>query len=489
MCGSYFPAEIMKNAKEPIKLSISEELDEVKKDLRVVKEENLKLQAVITDITDVNKRWQKYNTDRQIYVEKLHSTIQDQQEQINNIEKIRLMSKEGDSSVELRQLHADNVKLREEVSQLKRRMENMEREHKEHVEVLEIQVKANKDDWEAEKREKELERQEKEKLEAKVQELQEEISLLKLKLSNHPRRHNICSNAGGCQIVYGDDGRETHCSSHITICQKNSFPAYRTSVHLPCASGHLIPRGSLVYLEDDLVIDGDSPKPKQALELNVVEQESLTSDVADDSSVVSPQKKSFSGSDVKELSGSKDNVVKSILDIPNTNGVTQSRSASTFSSVSSLSLASGGCRLEDSLPNIRDMASSANNLAMSSHKVHLPPLPTSYSDTVVPNHTHKPFLDSRWNARASASPLKVSIDVDEAASIASVTTEATTVIPNIVAEPDYEEGVLTQTREDVICPGCGKVFHPEIHLQFLKHFGECQSRNKAIKSSISKTRN
>jgi hypothetical protein len=33
----------------------------------------------------VNKRWQKYNNDRQMYVQRLLSTIQDQQEQMNKI--------------------------------------------------------------------------------------------------------------------------------------------------------------------------------------------------------------------------------------------------------------------------------------------------------------------------------------------------------------------------------------------------------------------
>lgn len=38
----------------------------------------------------------------------------------------------------------------------------------------------------------------------------------------------------------------------------------------------------------------------------------------------------------------------------------------------------------------------------------------------------------------------------------------------------FEEGVATQTREDVICPGCGQVFPPSLHLKFLDHFEVCQ---------------
>jgi len=40
-------------------------------------------------VTEVNKRWQKYNNDRQMYVQRLLSTIQDQQEQMNKIVETR----------------------------------------------------------------------------------------------------------------------------------------------------------------------------------------------------------------------------------------------------------------------------------------------------------------------------------------------------------------------------------------------------------------
>jgi hypothetical protein len=41
-----------------------------------------------------------------------------------------------------------------------------------------------------------------------------------------------------------------------------------------------------------------------------------------------------------------------------------------------------------------------------------------------------------------------------------------------------EEGVATQTQEDVICPGCGQVFPPRLHLKFLDHFEVCQKNIK-----------
>jgi hypothetical protein len=46
-------------------------------------------QLILVQVTEVNKRWQKYNNDRQMYVQRLLSTIQDQQEQMNKIVETR----------------------------------------------------------------------------------------------------------------------------------------------------------------------------------------------------------------------------------------------------------------------------------------------------------------------------------------------------------------------------------------------------------------
>jgi hypothetical protein len=45
--------------------------------------------SILVQVTEVNKRWQKYNNDRQMYVQRLLSTIQDQQEQMNKIVETR----------------------------------------------------------------------------------------------------------------------------------------------------------------------------------------------------------------------------------------------------------------------------------------------------------------------------------------------------------------------------------------------------------------
>lgn len=55
----------------------------------------------------------------------------------------------------------------------------------------------------------------------------------------------------------------------------------------------------------------------------------------------------------------------------------------------------------------------------------------------------------------------------------------------------FEEGVATQTREDVICPGCGQLFPPRLQLKFLDHFEVCQKtvQDTPKRSSNVKPRN
>jgi hypothetical protein len=43
-----------------------------------------------------------------------------------------------------------------------------------------------------------------------------------------------------------------------------------------------------------------------------------------------------------------------------------------------------------------------------------------------------------------------------------------------------EEGVLTQTRDTVVCPRCERVFAPDRHLDFLDHFEQCPADTAAV---------
>uniref|UniRef100_A0A146LUD2 Uncharacterized protein n=1 Tax=Lygus hesperus TaxID=30085 RepID=A0A146LUD2_LYGHE len=119
-------------------------LDDMRKKLRTYEDEIYKLKAANSDLNMVNKRWHTYNADMQMFVDKLQNTIRDQQEQINNIGTSLFASHptiRSEDSSECERLDCRN--LREDVAKL--------REEKAH---LLLQVKAHKEDWEAEKNEK-----------------------------------------------------------------------------------------------------------------------------------------------------------------------------------------------------------------------------------------------------------------------------------------------------------------------------------------------
>lgn len=82
----------------------------------------------------------------------------------------------------LEDVQAENAVLKEELAKLQKQLEQLEQEHQEHVEVLEFQVKAHRDDWEAERSEKQQALQDKAAMERQVKELQRDVRSLKLKV-------------------------------------------------------------------------------------------------------------------------------------------------------------------------------------------------------------------------------------------------------------------------------------------------------------------
>jgi hypothetical protein len=83
-------------------------------------------------------------------------------------------------------MQAENTLLKEDLVKLQKRLERLEQEHQEHVEVLEFQVKAHRDDWEAERSEKQQALQEKAAMELQVKELKKDLRSLKLKVLSCP---------------------------------------------------------------------------------------------------------------------------------------------------------------------------------------------------------------------------------------------------------------------------------------------------------------
>ncbi|KAK6638860.1 hypothetical protein RUM43_007129 [Polyplax serrata] len=149
-----------------------------------LQQENLKLQSIIQDVTAVNKRWQKYNNERRLYVQKLLSTIQDLQEQIN------LISEKS----------AFQSKSKEEIGSHHEEIERLKKEHQEHLAVLELQIKSHKDEWDNERKEKKKALQEKEEMQNRVHELMRDVNFLKEALQQERQHKNVvCIN---CKSSY-----------------------------------------------------------------------------------------------------------------------------------------------------------------------------------------------------------------------------------------------------------------------------------------------
>jgi dynactin complex subunit len=120
-------------------------------------------------------------------------------------------------------MQAENTLLKEDLVKLQKQLERLEQEHHEHVEVLEFQVKAHRDDWEAERSEKQQAVQEKAAIELQVKELKKDLRSLKLKVLYL----SLSSLLAGCIInfydtvvhyyIAGVGGRDHSCTKNESL--------------------------------------------------------------------------------------------------------------------------------------------------------------------------------------------------------------------------------------------------------------------------------
>lgn len=500
------------------------EADELKKNFRAVQEENYKLQAVITDVTEVNKRWQKYNNDRQMYVQRLLSTIQDQQEQMNKIVETRAFPSlqqivPGENQKNLEAVHADNTNLKEDIGKLQKRIEKLEQEHREHVEILEFQVKAHRDDWEAERSEKQQALQDKSALELRIKELQKENRSLKLKLKEE-RSHKTQGHCVHCCGVYVCE--KGHCSAGAVgkHCHRENPKTYRTSVHLPCASGHLLSRGTTHYFGDDLTTDGDEAhaddieKPVMTLDILRSRSSSLDCSPPPLSPLEEPAHKAESdgnnnlenrrGSTLHENAETIDRPLGLNISTEDNSGREYRRSVLHISPTSSGSnLTTEDLAVDSSASGVTIGFSSGGLASVTSFSqrpvVKSSSLPISEKIKFDGDSEMKPTmsewsLDSGWASVVGPPPSndfsKDKLQEKKAFKMLSsrnLTKSEGNVTASNVRKASvpwkakyFEEGVATQTREDVICPGCGQIFPPSLHLKFLDHFEICQKNVKDV---------
>ncbi|XP_066991610.2 uncharacterized protein [Anabrus simplex] len=554
------------------------EFDELKKNFRAVQEENFKLQAVITDVTEVNKRWQKYNNDRQMYVQRLLSTIQDQQEQMNKIAEERIFqSKElcdqpGETKSTVEALTFENVRLQEEVMLLRQRLDSIEKEHREHVEVLEFQLKAHRDDWEAERSEKQQAQQDKETADKKLRELLKDLRTLKQKyreekLQNSSHCRCCGGNAGQCNIFL--PGSQMHMG------QKIPSKTYRTS-------GNLLPRGTTIFFGDDLTVDGDDTIEPKITELSedFAELKGNTDSSIDcvgklcenvvETKLTDTEKKTtfknqsaieFDGNNNTSVSVSDNKLVKHEDSLDSFEIVGLRSSEHSFSQLESRSSSVGlnleheecspsssSTRVSCSVVHItpsgsgssiepdagvgelgvseESMAASGVTIGFNSSGLasvmafsHTPVAKSSSLPTPEGNRRKTSLADdrvnplvTRWSFDSQVSNFPIAsppITQNFAASADSLTkkmlndasvavipgSEGAACLASSVPVPRkspswkmsyYDEGAPTQTEDDVICPGCGQIFPPKLHIKFLDHFEKCQSNERDHKRSKSR---
>nr|CAD7571320.1 unnamed protein product [Timema californicum] len=537
------------------------ECDELKKSLRAIQEENYKLQAVITDVTEVNKRWQKYNNDRQMYVQRLLSTIQEQQDHINKtvVENIFPYKRNLSSSSDL----SETLCLEEEVCRLRQSLETVEREHREHEEVLKIQLKAHRDDWEAERGEKLQAIQDKMTAESRIHELESEVEALRMKVEElicplkQFQRERFSGSGEHCQ----------HCGAEFKQSDYNPLNRRLHNTKTYRTSGHFLPQGTTLYFSDDLTSDGvrkksdstssseELPRPRSRSVEEILKFPKENSELKDrksgvpstslcQSNVFVKPKVSDGNNNVKTMfkerssdslnkfvpkatCSNKDNVAtlnivpenylprgcvprkvsSSVLQIPPT---------SSTSLVSEVHTSSENDVNRDTGANAVSIGFSSNGLATVTTFSQIPiaksfSLPLSQEvknnnrklaiaqsasydlSKASSSHRKKSFYSTVWSAEPIVAPPSLdefkkfsesSLPMDNngksLCSETAATGGSTTMVnrkPPSWKSKYSEEGVATQTKEDVICPGCGMVFPPIHHLKFLDHFEKCQSNS------------
>ncbi|XP_063221307.1 uncharacterized protein LOC134530424 isoform X7 [Bacillus rossius redtenbacheri] len=413
------------------------EYDEVRDKLRAVQEENCKLQAIITEVTAVNKRWQKYNNDRQLYVQSLLSSIQELQEHVNKIV--------GQQVVTPKEDRPDDG--------------GREGRHREHLQVLELQLKSYRDDWEAERAEKQQALGDKLRAERRAGELELELRSLRRKLEGQSGQ-GAAKHCDCCRL-----SRPTESSS--LLAGGLASITYRTSAQLPTALENF------QSYNDDLEIDGNKQRKKASIC-------SSSSVVA--STLCSGPCNNFDGHTSKRCTRSCEDSEAKLSHVSSpTDGVSQLNipAAPKRDNVTTLNIVREVPHGDRSRSGVTIGFTSDGRAAI-----------TTFANFPVAKSSSLPVERASEGAASSISTsasedigrLKSwlpSLDIATPPRSADVPTRDACAL-----EPSgrrrkanyYEDGVATQTEENIICPGCGHVFPPKHQLDFLDHFEMCQSK-------------
>ncbi|XP_045620029.1 uncharacterized protein [Procambarus clarkii] len=147
-------------------------------ELKQLREENKKLKAALKEAAEVNGQWRNYHDQRQKYVQRLLTTIQELHHPHQSAHSAIQVEGETGPEAEVRRLRAAFTKL--------------QADHDEHVTLLEMQVRAHRDDWEAERSEKQATQTALAEAQARTALLLHELQLLQAKLADSESKRSLC---------------------------------------------------------------------------------------------------------------------------------------------------------------------------------------------------------------------------------------------------------------------------------------------------------
>ncbi|XP_063605972.1 mucin-5AC-like isoform X2 [Penaeus indicus] len=185
----------------------------LEEELKQHREENKRLKAALSEAAEVNNQWRQYHDERQSYVQRLLTTIHELQHSQPTAHSPRQLDGEGSSS------GGQDAEIR----RLRESMARMQADHEEHVQLLEMQVRAHRDDWEAERSEKRAAQTSLAEAEARTALLLQELQLLQAKLADTESKRGLCWR---CLLPRTDfSNRSSRCSSTSTSAQASPVPA------------------------------------------------------------------------------------------------------------------------------------------------------------------------------------------------------------------------------------------------------------------------
>ncbi|KAL7637540.1 UNVERIFIED_CONTAM: hypothetical protein RMT77_012268 [Armadillidium vulgare] len=150
-------------------------------ELRSCKEENRQLKAALKEASRVNQQWRNYHDEKQNYVQKLLTSLHDLQHETS------LKQSNGRTTAEIQ-------KLRDFISR-------QQKEHEEHIQLLQLQVKAHRDDWEAERSEKKAAEICRIQIESQYRTTQRELEEAKCLIRDLESRIKLCKCFAGSEVI------------------------------------------------------------------------------------------------------------------------------------------------------------------------------------------------------------------------------------------------------------------------------------------------